>query len=86
MSVGKNFSSEEITTDKIPHKQSVSDASKDETISSEDKSITKTEETSTLNLQPSLMEVHHHGHVHEQKKWKEYIFQFLMLFFAVLNL
>ncbi len=29
------------------------------------------------------MEVHHHGHVHEQKKWKEYLFQFLMLFLAV---
>lgn len=29
------------------------------------------------------MEVHHHGHVHHQKKWKEYIFQFLMLFLAV---
>lgn len=31
----------------------------------------------------STMEVHHHGHVHEQKKWKEYLFQFLMLFLAV---
>jgi len=29
------------------------------------------------------MEVHHHGHVHHQKKWKEYFFQFLMLFLAV---
>lgn len=29
------------------------------------------------------MEVHHHGHVHEQKKWKEYVFQFFMLFLAV---
>jgi hypothetical protein len=38
---------------------------------------------STLNHQPSTMEVHHHGHVHEKKKWKEYLFQFLMLFLAV---
>ncbi len=38
---------------------------------------------STLNPQPSDMEVHHHGHVHEKKKWKEYVFQFLMLFLAV---
>lgn len=30
-----------------------------------------------------LMEVHHHGHVHHQRKWKEYLFQFLMLFIAV---
>jgi len=29
------------------------------------------------------MEVHHHGHVHETKKWKEYLFQFFMLFLAV---
>lgn len=29
------------------------------------------------------MEVHHHGHVHQQRKWKEYLFQFLMLFLAV---
>lgn len=29
------------------------------------------------------MEVHAHGHVHEQKKWKEYVFQFIMLFLAV---
>jgi len=33
--------------------------------------------------QTEKMEVHHHGHVHEKKKWKEYLFQFLMLFLAV---
>jgi hypothetical protein len=38
---------------------------------------------SALNPQPSNMEVHHHGHVHEKKKWKEYLFQFFMLFLAV---
>ncbi|HVE61754.1 MAG TPA: hypothetical protein VNA26_08040 [Chitinophagaceae bacterium] len=37
----------------------------------------------TLNPQPSTMEVHHHGHVHEKKKWLEYLFQFFMLFLAV---
>ncbi len=45
----------------------------------------------TGNLEPTPieppqteeMEVHHHGHVHSQKKWKEYLFQFLMLFLAV---
>ena len=39
--------------------------------------------TSNIEPQPSTMEVHHHGHVHEKKKWKEYVFQFLMLFLAV---
>jgi hypothetical protein len=35
----------------------------------------------TINpTQATDMEVHHHGHVHEKKKWKEYLFQFLMLF------
>jgi len=29
------------------------------------------------------MEVHNHGHVHHKNKWKEYIFQFFMLFLAV---
>lgn len=29
------------------------------------------------------MEVHHHGHVHNKKKWLEYLFQFFMLFLAV---
>lgn len=33
--------------------------------------------------EPLSMEVHHHGHVHETKKWKEYLFQFIMLFLAV---
>jgi hypothetical protein len=38
--------------------------------------------TTNDQTEPS-MEVHHHGHVHETKKWKEYLFQFLMLFLAV---
>lgn len=36
-----------------------------------------------IEPQTTDMEVHHHGHVHHQKKWKEYLFQFLMLFLAV---
>ena len=38
---------------------------------------------STNNQTEPPMEVHHHGHVHEKKKWKEYLFQFFMLFLAV---
>jgi hypothetical protein len=33
--------------------------------------------------QPGNMEVHHHPHVHHSKKWKDYLFEFLMLFLAV---
>lgn len=40
-------------------------------------------ETLNPKLQTETMEVHHHGHVHEKKKWMEYLFQFLMLFLAV---
>ncbi len=46
--------------------------------------ITKAEQTANEPSQPKQnMEVHHHGHVHEKKKWKEYVFQFFMLFLAV---
>jgi hypothetical protein len=38
---------------------------------------------SNIEHQTENMEVHHHGHVHHQKKWKEYLFQFFMLFLAV---
>lgn len=33
--------------------------------------------------EPAPMEVHHHAHIHSKSKWKEYIFQFFMLFLAV---
>ncbi len=32
---------------------------------------------------PTDMEVHHHPHVHHKKKWKDYVFEFFMLFLAV---
>jgi hypothetical protein len=40
-------------------------------------------EISNIKPENEIMEVHHHGHVHEKKKWKEYLFQFFMLFLAV---
>jgi hypothetical protein len=39
--------------------------------------------SSTNDQTEPPMEVHHHGHVHADKKWKEYLFQFLMLFLAI---
>ena len=47
--------------------------------------LERTEQTQTSNIEPQTtdMEIHHHGHVHHEKKWKEYLFQFLMLFLAV---
>ncbi|HTL09162.1 MAG TPA: hypothetical protein VL307_12915 [Chitinophagaceae bacterium] len=32
---------------------------------------------------PEAMEIHHHPHIHHKKKWKEYLFEFFMLFLAV---
>ena len=46
-------------------------------------SIPVSAEPEIIKQENTLMEVHHHGHVHEKKKWKEYFFQFLMLFLAV---
>ena len=57
----------------------------------EEDATTQPQESTTLIQSNTLapkpesltMEVHHHGHVHEQKKWKAYLFQFFMLFLAV---
>ena len=41
-------------------------------------------DTITPNQEPENMEVHHHPDIHhEKKKWKEYFFEFLMIFLAV---
>ena len=39
--------------------------------------------SSTAELQPVNMETHFHPHLHHGKKWKDYLFEFLMLFLAV---
>ena len=46
---------------------------------------TTSEAELTFNNHPlnKQMEIHQHPHVHEEKKWREYLFQFLMLFLAV---
>src|SRR5690348_14603822 len=42
-----------------------------------------TEPSASNKLETETMEVHHHPHVHHSKKWKDYLFEFLMLFLAV---
>lgn len=44
----------------------------------EEKNIQNNTET-----EADQMEIHTHGHIHETKKWKEYLFQFIMLFLAI---
>lgn len=55
----------------------------EEVIASEEKADSSTQ-TSNLEPQTEIMEVHKHPHhpMHE-KKWKEYLLEFLMIFFAV---
>ncbi len=86
MSEDKNI--EEQPKDPRPTTTDNIEKSADDSSISSEESETVAEETiqhSTPNIQPNneTMEVHHHGHVHENKKWKEYFFQFLMLFLAV---
>ena len=37
----------------------------------------------TLQSHTDNMEVHHHPHVRHSKKWKDYLYEFTMLFLAV---
>lgn len=48
--------------------------------------LLQTEQETGIPLNPDespSMEVHHHPHIHHKKKWKDYLFEFFMLFLAV---
>lgn len=46
--------------------------------------VTQQPQTSNLKFETTDMEVHHHTHPgHHKKKWTDYFWEFLMLFFAV---
>lgn len=47
--------------------------------------LTEKQATATPNTEtpPADMEIHHASHVHHKKKWKDYLFEFFMLFLAV---
>src|SRR5688572_235551 len=85
MEENKNLSAEH--SDKEPT-QPVENTPKE--ITTSDESVMPEAEAAAIDQQLTThpkpqtedMEVHHHGHVHEKKKWKEYLFQFLM-FLAV---
>ena len=72
------------------NEQQLNTPSTDEPIVPAAETITEAVLPSTLNPQPSTleeMEVHHHAHdpaaPHHQKNWKNYFWEFLMLFLAV---
>jgi hypothetical protein len=82
---------EKIPPQKIPQDQSVNEvlkamAAKDEEVSSTEP-VAETEQAAIINPQPQTekeMEVHHHTHAaHGKKTWKNYFWEFLMLFLAV---
>ncbi|MFN2440980.1 MAG: hypothetical protein ABR503_17380, partial [Chitinophagaceae bacterium] len=70
---------------KVPEDRSAAEGIRQEPASNEQMPETSPDSIpSDFNPQPlKEMEVHHHGHVHEKKKWLEYLFQFFMLFLAV---
>jgi hypothetical protein len=45
--------------------------------------VTDNAKQGTLQPPTENMEVHHHPHTHHSKKWKDYLFEFLLLFLAV---
>lgn len=59
------------------------DNNNEQLILTQEPGISQQAEATIQKSENEKMEVHHHGHVHEKKKWKEYLFQFLMLFLAV---
>lgn len=67
----------------IPENQNRSpEVVNDETIEKEESKSPK--QTETPNAQTENMEVHHHPDLHhKQKKWKEYLLEFVMIFLAV---
>ena len=79
---GKPEYEAEKSEDKISKSEGLEATEPDEHFP-EDKSAQAKPQTLNLKPQTESMEVHHHGHVHHQKKWKEYLFQFFMLFLAV---
>ena len=83
----KTTDDEQPTTDDtlLNREHSIDNENKDEKYSSE-KPIDKTDELITHNSQLTApdMEVHHHTHAsHGKKNWKNYFWEFLMLFLAV---
>jgi hypothetical protein len=67
--------------DKIPDEKSNEDISSEAT---EPVQMIPPPEDEKQQSSTENMEVHHHPHVHHSKKWKDYIFEFLMLFLAVI--
>ena len=74
---------EQNTSGEIPgHASSKAEADK-ENILQPQAGESANQEITTSKQQSESMEVHHHPHVHHRKKWKDYFFEFLMLFIAV---
>src|SRR4030095_16001891 len=40
-------------------------------------------DTISVESEKETMEAHHHPHIHHNKKWKDYLFEFAMVFLAI---
>ncbi len=76
---------EDIPPEEIPQEQPLKNETKDEIISAaEPVAEAEQPETNNENQETENMEVHHHTHAsHGKKNWKNYFWEFLMLFLAV---
>ena len=74
---------EQNTSGEIPDHASLKSEEGKENILQPQAGESTNQEITTSKQQPESMEVHHHPHVHHRKKWKDYFFEFLMLFIAV---
>lgn len=75
--------SENNSEEKPPEIKEVSAVSPESPLSLSETTPSPQQVTSNIAVQPEAMEPHHHHHVHHSKKWKDYLFEFLMLFLAV---
>jgi len=77
----------DVPPEEISQEQPVNKEPTDETTPSAEPLADTVTQPETLNLKPSTseeMEVHHHTHPpHGKKTWKDYFWEFLMLFLAV---
>ena len=71
------------TEKKTPEEQKASETNLPASEKVSDPMVAGAAEPDINKPEPANMEIHHHGHVHHKSKWKEYLFQFFMLFLAV---
>ena len=70
-------------TDKIEPTETTNQSKSQETIPKGENSTQKESLVDNPKFESHHMEIHHPHHGHHEKKWKDYLFEFLMLFLAI---